>query len=496
VATAGLQSNPVKFRFSVFEVDLVRGELFKSGTRIKLQKQPFEILCALLERAGEIVSRQELRERLWPGNTFVEYEDSLNTAVRKLRAVLSDSSATPLYIETLARQGYRFVAPVQVVLKPAATDPAAPQQRLILVPQPKARRSRVGQKFVACVLVTLTVVAAGIWILQRRQTPSAALQEAQARKAQAVDLYQKGRLLWNKRTPAAFAEGLRYFQQAVAADPQYARAYAGIADSYALMSGYDLVPQDEYMPKARAAALKAIELDNKLAEPHASLAVIAQNYDWDWQTAEEEYRRAIALDPNYATAHHWYAECLALQGRFPEALAEIDRARQLDPVSLIIAADRGAILYFARQYHPAIEQFRAVLALEPYFPRAFMIGWAYIADHQYEASRRELQKWQNIADEPWFWAMSVHIAVRTGDSARARAELTKLEQWHRKHTNEPLPLVDAYLALGEREKALRCLDVAAQRHAPSINALKVDPVFDPLRREPHYHELLKRLRLE
>src|SRR5262249_23674025 len=141
---------------------------------------------------------------------------------------------------------------------------------------------------------------------------------------------------------------------------------------------YNLVPQREFMPKARTAALRALEIDEKLAEAHTSLAVIAEQYDWDRQTAEKEFRRAIQLDSNYATAHHWYAECLASQGRFDEALAESERARQLDPLSLIIAADNAAILYFSRQYDRSIEKFRAVLDMEPDFPRAHMVIFAYV----------------------------------------------------------------------------------------------------------------------
>ena len=139
------------------------------------------------------------------------------------------------------------------------------------------------------------------------------------------------------------------------------------------MSSYGFAPQGEFIPKARAAALKALQIDETLAEAHASLAVIAQNYDWDWQTAEKEYRRAIQLDPDYATAHQWYAECLGFQGRFDEAFAESERARKLDPLSLIIAADYAALLYFSRQYDRSIEEFRRVLEMEPNFPRAYVV---------------------------------------------------------------------------------------------------------------------------
>ena len=190
---------------------------------------------------------------------------------------------------------------------------------------------------------------------------------------EAYDLYLKGRFFWNKRTGTGFQQAIEYFQQAIAEDRNCSRAYTGLADSYALLGGYSLTPQIDLMPKARAAALKALELDPGLAEAHTSLALITENFDYDWETAEKEYRRAIELNPNYATAHHWYAEYLSLQGRFSEALAESERARELDPLSLIIAADRGVILFYARQYDASIAQFRAVKEMEPGFTRAGMV---------------------------------------------------------------------------------------------------------------------------
>ena len=172
---------------------------------------------------------------------------------------------------------------------------------------------------------------------------------------------------------ADFERAVEYFQQAAAKDPTHARSYAGLADSWALMSSYNYGAPRDLIPRARAAVLRALDLDERLAEAHTSLALIIESYDWDWPAAEKEYRRAIELDPNYATAHHWYGEFLAFQGRFDEALAENERARELDPLSLIIASDRGAIFYFARQYDRAIEQFRAVLQRDPPFGNANMV---------------------------------------------------------------------------------------------------------------------------
>jgi Tfp pilus assembly protein PilF len=208
---------------------------------------------------------------------------------------------------------------------------------------------------------------------------------------EAYDLYLRGLYFWNKRTAPDFERAIGYFQQATEKDPNYAQAYTGLADSYVLMAGYSDAPPKEFMPKARAAALRAVELDDTLAEAHVSLAVIAQDYDWDWPTVEKEYRRAIELNPNYPTAHQWYAESLALQGRFDEAFVEIERARQLDPLSLIIGSDYAVILYFSRQYDRAIEQFRSVLDRESNFPRAHMVAYAYAQKGMYSEALHDIE---------------------------------------------------------------------------------------------------------
>ena len=216
------------------------------------------------------------------------------------------------------------------------------------------------------------------------------------RSYEAYDLYLKGRYYWNKRTPQGFQEAIDYFLQALAKDPNYAPAYAGSADSYALMSAYYVAAPGEIIPKARAAALKALELNEDLADAHVSLGLIAQNYDWDWQTSEREFQRAIALDPNYATAHHWYAEHLALLGRFDEAFTEMQRARQLDPLSFIMQLDDAVFLYYSRQYGRAIEQFRAVLTSEPDFARAHLICYAYVQQGRFAEALADIESWRRV----------------------------------------------------------------------------------------------------
>jgi TolB-like protein/DNA-binding winged helix-turn-helix (wHTH) protein len=313
---------------------------------------------------------------------------------------------------------------------------------------------------------------------------------------EAYDLYLKGRYFWNKRTARGFEQAINYFQQAIAKEPTYARAYAGLADSYALTSSYGLVPANKLMPEARTAALKALQLDESLAEAHTSLALVAENYDWDWQTAEKEYRRAIQLDSNYATAHHWYAEYLAFQGRFDQALAESERARRLDPLSLIIAVDHGAILYFSRQYELAIEQFRTVLDMDPTFGRAHLIVNAYVQTGRFSDALADIDRWRKVENGPWPSAWEASIYGREGQPARAQEALRKMQEMNRRSRIDPaMMLAVAYVGMGKKGEALAALETCYREHCYALTALKVDPIYDPLRSDPRFQDLMRRVGL-
>jgi TolB-like protein/DNA-binding winged helix-turn-helix (wHTH) protein/Tfp pilus assembly protein PilF len=310
----------------------------------------------------------------------------------------------------------------------------------------------------------------------------------------AYDLYLRGRYFLNKRSAPGFQQAIAYFQQAIAKDPSYAQAYVGLADSYALTSSYNDGPPNELIPRARAAALKALQINDSLAEAHTALAVIAQNYDWDWQTAEKEYRRAIELDPNYPTAHHWYAECLALQGKFSEAFTQIDRARQLDPLSLIILADRGAFLYFDRQYDRAIEQFRTVGDMDPNFPRKQLIISAYIQKGMRQQALASIAKWPVSQDDAWGWMWTAYTYGRLGRHADAERALSKLQELYRGGKADAQRMAMAYIGMGQNEKAIAFLQKARDEHSIST-ALKVDPLYDPLRSDPGFQALLRNMHL-
>jgi TolB-like protein/DNA-binding winged helix-turn-helix (wHTH) protein/Flp pilus assembly protein TadD len=314
--------------------------------------------------------------------------------------------------------------------------------------------------------------------------------------AEAYDLYLKGQYFWNKRTVEGFQRAIDYFQQAIVKDPSYARAYAGLADSYALISGYSGVPQADFMPKARAAALRALEIDDSLPEAHAALALIVQDYDWDWQTAGKEYRRAIELNPNYATAHHWYAEHLAFLGRFDEALRESDRAGQLDPLSLIIASDHGVILYYSRQYDRAIGQFRAVLDMDPSFSRAGMMTQAYVEKGWFKEALAFMESRRRLAsDGAWTWATLAYVYGRSGQPVQARRALMKLQELNRHQQIDPAPFVTAYIGMGDKDQAFAWLEKAYSQHSYALITLKVEPSYDPLRSDPRFQDLIRRVGL-
>ena len=317
-----------------------------------------------------------------------------------------------------------------------------------------------------------------------------------SKSAEAQDLYLKGMYFWNKRTVPGFHQAIDYFQQATTIDANNALAYAGLANSYTLLTAYSLASANLYMPQARAAALRALELDERSAEAHTALALIIQNEDWDWQTSGKEFRRAIELNPNYATAHHWYAEHLMWLGRFDEALSENDRALQLDPLSLIIASDRGAILYSSRQYDRAIEEFRTVLRKDPNFGRARIVTYAYVEKGMFDQALAEAETVRRLFGEGlWYWSNLAYIYGRTGQLERARHALEKLEKLSRLEQVDPSTMLWAHLGMGDKEEALADLGKAYSEHSGILTTLKVEPAFDPLRSDPRFQDLLRRVGL-
>lgn len=334
----------------------------------------------------------------------------------------------------------------------------------------------------------------------RRPIEAARLAAAPApgeKSYEAYDLYLKGRFFWNKRT-TGFQQAADYFQQAIDKDPKYGQAYAGLADTFSLMSAWYMGPQNELMPKARNAAQRALQLDETLAEAHASLALIKENYDYDWAGSEKEFRRAIQLNPQYATAHQWYAEFLSWQGRFDEAFAESEQARRLDPLSLIITLDHARIFYNSRQYESALRQLRSLLELDPTFHYAegAMVP-CYLQLGRYDEAIDTINRWAARAEgEPWFWAWKAAVYGRSGHAEEARQALAKLEQISRSRTYRTVTLLIAYSGMGDKEQVIELLEKAYAEHSNAVVMIKVDPMYDPVRNDPRFQDLLRHVGLE
>ena len=328
-------------------------------------------------------------------------------------------------------------------------------------------------------------------VLSLGQTaPPATTAALSPRDYAAHDDYLKGRYYWNQRTEKGERQAVESFLASIAKNPQDARVYAGLADAYALMGSYNLAPR-AVSEKAREAALKALEIDPNLAEAHTSLALINEQYDWDWKTAGERFRKAIELNPNYATAHHWYAEYLSFMGRHEEALAEVARARRLDPRSLIIQTDEGVFLYYARDFDRSIDAFRSVLTVDPAFPRANMIIAAYAQEGRFEEALADVREWRRRDENIWAPALAAYVHGRQGDVEKARQDLAEVERQVQPAGSNPGPRIVAYLGLGLKEEAFAALQQACEGRWNAVTALKVDPIFDPLRDDPRYQDLLR-----
>lgn len=636
--------SPKIFAFGPYELFTRTRELYKFGVKLKIRPQPFQVLELLLERPGDVVSRDELREKLWKEGTFVDSEHGLNTAVKELRAVLNDSAAEPEFIETLPRVGYRLLVPVKCAESetpsPAAeltaeneeriannnavrmTPDQAPLQKrrrliwLTLIPVALAivafltvrRQNRVATPVVQTSRQTIAVLPfenltgdpaqdyftdglteemifqvggldpqhlgviartsvmryknsntsttaigrdlgaeyllegsvrrdasrvrvstqlirvkdqTNIWSREydRENKDLLALQSEIAREIveginvglnvsppktspgsmspdsyEAYDLYLRGLFFWNKRSPAGFRQAIDYLQQSVRKDPNSARAYAALADSYTLVSGYAGLPPGDLIEKARGAAERSVDLDPSSAEAHTAVALVAQDCDWNWKAAEDEYRHAIELDPNYATAHHWYGEYLGLVGRFDDARSEFEKARQLDPLSLVVATDYGVMLYQQRRFDDAIRQFRSVLDMDLNSPRAGTLELAYVQKGMNAEILTDLEKNASNPDEsPWRWADAVYLNGHIGQVAEARKAWAHLMQINDRQRVDPMVLVKAYLGLNQNDLAAASVEKAFSKHSISLTSLKVDPLYDPIDNDPRVQGVLRKM---
>jgi TolB-like protein/Tfp pilus assembly protein PilF len=313
---------------------------------------------------------------------------------------------------------------------------------------------------------------------------------------EAYELYLKGRYQWNKRTEEGLHRAIEYFQQALEKDPQYALGYTGLADCYLAMVGWELLAPREAYPRAKAAASRALELDNTLAEAHTALATVSYQYDFDWAVAEPHFKRALELNSGYATGHQWYAEYLSAAGRHNEAIEEIKRAQEVDPLSVIINAIVAYVFYYARQYDRTIDESRRTLVLDPnFYPAHLYLAWAYQQKGMHEQSIAQMQEGVPLLakQDP----VRLHIAQIYAAAGRKREAQKIFDEFTQSNPGyiSAWEVAILYTLLEQHERALECLEKAYQQRDTGLSRLKVEPRLDPLRSDPRFAELLRRVAL-
>jgi DNA-binding winged helix-turn-helix (wHTH) protein/TolB-like protein len=600
---------PSVVRFGVFELDLRTAELRRAGVRVPLQELPFKLLVMLLERPGEVVSREQLRGRLWPGE-FVEFDQGLNTAIRKLRTALDDSADSPRFIETLARRGYRFIAPVTssghgADEQRSAAAPSQPKRRRFWYaataaviaaalavsfftrssprPAPAARgpisaiavlpfandqprlahlsdglteqliddlsvvpglrvmaRTTVfqyqgkridprdaGEELGVDAVVIGTVGRAGqshsvrvevvdvrdgsqVWGerfeahwdrlpeleqrisegLMRSLQRGPATRLARSTSADAYDLYLRGLQAWNRRGVADLRRAVDLFTRATEIDPQFASAYAGLANAWGVMVGYGLISPAEATPRILAAARKALELDPSNAEAYTSIATTKFRHSWDFDGADEDYRRALQLNPNYATGHSWYAQYLQAMGRFDDARRHIELAYSLDPMSEPIAATRCHTLSYERRFEEAAEFYEKITELDPDSVTPHCGVRAYLALGDYESAMKTLDRFQSADSRE---SIAAYRAGGRDGYLRKRLEIYLRRE--RPEYRSPVEIALVYAQLGERDRAFHWLETAYRNRVSRLTWFHLDHELDFLRDDPRFESLRERIGL-
>jgi DNA-binding winged helix-turn-helix (wHTH) protein/TolB-like protein/Flp pilus assembly protein TadD len=321
------------------------------------------------------------------------------------------------------------------------------------------------------------------------------LAQRETENSKAYQLYLEGRYFWNKRTEEGLRRSIVYFQLATKEDPQYALAYTGLADSYVLLDSHGVQPALKAHPLAKTAALKALQLDNFLAEAHTSSAMVYFYYEWNWPEADQEFRRAIALNPNYELAHTWYASYLGAMGRYEEALGQVRRAQELDPLSLEINMESGRDHYFGRQYGQSIDAFRKVIDLDSRYARAHTcLGITYAAAGSFGEAIREFKESQRLSgSDDYLNGLLEYAQARSGNSGHARKFLEELTSRSQRQDVPAFSIALVYIGLGNRDRALEWLDKAYRDRSSYMVFAKADPLLDPLRSDVRFDALLHRM---
>ena len=468
------------YEFGGFRLDSAERLLSRDGEAVPLAPKTFDLLLALVDQPGRLLDRDTLLKAVWP-DTFVE-DNNLADNISRLRKALGEGENGQKFIETVPKRGYRFVVDVRkgrdreverIGHAPATTDEGRPAYR---------NRSPARLALVVCVVFALT--GAGAWLNLR------------VKKSAELDLLRfKGDFHLSNWDEGDVRKGIEYYKEAIALDPNLGTAYEGLANGWIFLSDLHVAPR-EAMPNAKAASVKALELDGRSSIAHLALAVIKTQYEWDWAGAEREFRRALELDPHSAPAHQLYGWYLTALGRHEEAWEEMKRLQDLDPLNDFALWGSGLSLHFAGRREQAIEQYRRAIALEPrsYWPH-MLLGWAYEQQEKFTEAIAELKQASRLFDDnPHVIASLGYTYARSGDSAAAQEVIAGLQENAKRRQVSPYDVATVFAGLGDKEQTLIWLEKAYEdRSGWMAWWLKVDPRFDTLRSEPRFLDLLRRV---
>jgi TolB-like protein/Tfp pilus assembly protein PilF len=574
---------PVFLKFGDdFELDLAAYELRSGGTPVKLMPIPLELLLMLIERRGELVTRDQIVERIWGKGVFLDSDNSINSAISKIRQVLRDDPERPQFVQTVTGRGYRFIAPVSaearrndgevgqykirslavLPLENFSGDPMhdyfadgmtealitdlAKIKALRVISRTSVMQYKGVRKSLPQIASELNVDAViegsvlrsaervriaaqlihatsdeHLWaesyerdfrdILSLQSeiarqvadqvriilTPEerARLEIARQVNPEAHELYLKARYHWNKRTEASVRKAISYFHEAIDLDPTQAQGYAGLADCYNILGYYNALPPAEAYPKGRAAALKAVELDDSLAEPHAALGVLKRDFEWDWAGAEAEFQQAVDLNPGCVEAYHWRGTLFSILGRHADAIREKTKALAIDPLSVVIQTDLGRVFYYSRDYDQALKQYQSALDMDPGFGSAHLwLAHVYEQKGMFEQAISELKTGMHLSsDSPYALAKLGHGYAKAGKRDDAHSVLRQLDALSQQRYVSPYDMAIVYVGLQENDEAFKWLQRAFEERSLWMGYLKVEPQFDLLRSYPSFTELLRRI---
>jgi DNA-binding winged helix-turn-helix (wHTH) protein/tetratricopeptide (TPR) repeat protein len=492
------------FQFGAFELELDARRLQRNGLKVRLEEKPFRLLALLVLRAGETLTRTELREELWSGSIHVNFEHGLNNAVNKVRAALGDQAENPRFVATVPKVGYRFITPVERVRRhePAGNlaepcepraQPAISRSSTRMGPPSRMKSGPPGILVPLTLAVTVTLVAYGL--LNRSTVPSdpGSLLARKAGEAYALGVYYQA--LPGEETLTRSKE---YLERAIALDPAFPEAHAALALTEEFIGDeVSFTPAAEYQ-RAIAEARRALDLDPSLAEAHVALGNAKLLNEWDWRDAKLEYLRALDLDAKSVSALEAYARLLGAIGEKEESLRLIKRAQALDPLSIRIQYDTAILRYLGRDYEQAITQLTSLLEMQPEFADARKsLSDAYAREGQWDKASTEFLKWlQQIQVDQEEIRTTQRVLREQGLPALWRQH-SQGGACHRSPDSYGIPFNRAaYSALlGETDQAMRWLGRAYEQHDNRLLTLKVDPQFDKLRSDSHFVSLLEKIGL-